>query len=211
MSRAGAVQWFQLYVEAQTKDGKRDATARVIKEAKESGFAALCVTVDRPMLGRREQSMRIEHVKRSRSKVQTPAIPTPNLGKTSTTDRDVSMTWKTIHEFHKLAGGMKIVLKGIQRGDDAVLAAESNVVDAIITSNHGGRQLDYARSGLKVLAEVMTGLKEHFLKKQQPMSMQVFMDGGIRRRTDIFKALALGCDGLGSAAHQCGASPRTVR
>lgn len=67
--------------------------------------------------------------------------------------------------------------------------------DGIILSNHGGRQLDYARSGVEILVEVMDAFEKYNLKNK----IEVFVDGGIRRGTDIFKCLALGakCVGIG--------------
>lgn len=87
---------------------------------------------------------------------------------------------------------MKIILKGVQTWEDAVMAAEHKV-DAILLSNHGGRQLDCARSAIEVLPEVMQALKERKLHK----NIDVFVDGGVRRGTDVFKALALGAKAVG--------------
>jgi L-lactate dehydrogenase (cytochrome) len=87
---------------------------------------------------------------------------------------------------------LPLCLKGIQSGKDAVLATRHGA-KAIVVSNHGGRQLDYARSGVEVLIEVMAALREAGLDRQ----ITVFVDGGIRRGTDIFKCLALGADGIG--------------
>jgi len=87
---------------------------------------------------------------------------------------------------------MHIILKGIQTGEDAVLAVKHNV-SGIVVSNHGGRQLDTSRSGIEVLVEVMAALKEIGADKKLP----VFVDGGVRRGTDVFKALALGAQAVG--------------
>ena len=87
---------------------------------------------------------------------------------------------------------MPIVIKGIQTGEDAILAVRHNV-QGIIISNHGGRQLDYARSAVEVLVEVMAALKAIGAEKE----IEVYVDGGIRRGTDIFKCLALGAKAVG--------------
>ena len=82
---------------------------------------------------------------------------------------------------------MKIVLKGVHRADDAIKAAQAGV-EGIIVSNHGGRQMDSAPSGIKMLIPIVKALKEKGLYDK----MEVYVDGGIRRGADIFKALALG-------------------
>ena len=82
---------------------------------------------------------------------------------------------------------MDIVIKGIQTGEDAVLAYKHGC-KAIVVSNHGGRQLDFARSAIEILPEVISALKKVGADKK----MEIYMDGGVRRGTDIFKALALG-------------------
>jgi isopentenyl diphosphate isomerase/L-lactate dehydrogenase-like FMN-dependent dehydrogenase len=74
------------------------------------------------------------------------------------------------------------VLKGIQTGEDAVMAAQSGA-SAVILSNHGGRNCDTSRSGIEVLPEVIEQLKEEGLRDK----VEVWIDGGVRRGTDIFK------------------------
>jgi len=87
------------------------------------------------------------------------------------------------------------MLKGVQTASDALKAYESGV-DGIVVSNHGGRQLDFARSGIEMLAEIMEALREH---KADLDNFSIFVDGGFRRGSDVFKALALGakCVGVG--------------
>eukprot|EP00501_MAST-03F_sp_TOSAG23-6_P002141 GSMAST32.ASY1.ANO1.2239.1 assembled CDS len=98
---------------------------------------------------------------------------------------------------------MKIVIKGVQTGLDAVQAAKAGC-HAIILSNHGGRNLDSSRSGIEVLPEVMRDLRAAGLDK----SIDVFVDGGIRRGTDVLKAIALGAKavGLGKPVNRLGTS-----
>ena len=81
----------------------------------------------------------------------------------------------------------KIVLKGIHRPDDAIKAVQYKV-DGIIVSNHGGRQVDGTPGCIDMLAMITLRLKQEGLENQ----IEIYMDGGIRRGTDIFKALALG-------------------
>ena len=87
---------------------------------------------------------------------------------------------------------MPIILKGVQRVEDVLRAIEYGVA-GVVLSNHGGRQLDFARSGIEVLAEVMPVLRERGLQDE----LEIFVDGGIRRATDIIKALCLGAKGVG--------------
>jgi len=85
---------------------------------------------------------------------------------------------------------MPIYLKGIQTKEDAMMAIDYGCQGCVV-SNHGGRQLDYARSGIEALAEIMPAVRARGAK------FEVFVDGGVRRGSDIFKALAMGASGVG--------------
>jgi len=87
---------------------------------------------------------------------------------------------------------MPILLKGVQSVEDVVKAAEMGV-HGVVLSNHGGRQLDTARSGIEILAESMPILRQRNLQDK----MEIYIDGGVRRATDIIKALCLGAKGVG--------------
>ena len=87
-----------------------------------------------------------------------------------------------------------IILKGISTAEDAILAYESGV-QGIVLSNHGGRQLDTARSGLEVLVEVVAALKARGYHPDP--KFEIFVDGGVRRASDVLKALALGAKAVG--------------
>ena len=78
------------------------------------------------------------------------------------------------------------------RVEDVIRAIEAGV-DGVVLSNHGGRQLDFARSGIEVLAEVMPVLRERNWQDR----IEIYVDGGVRRSTDIIKALCLGAKGVG--------------
>ena len=94
---------------------------------------------------------------------------------------DPTLSWKDVEWVKKLWGG-KLVLKGILDAEDAKIAAQSGA-DAIVVSNHGGRQLDGAMSSIRALPEVVDAVGER---------IEVWFDGGIRSGQDVLKALALG-------------------
>lgn len=100
-------------------------------------------------------------------------------------------TWEHVAE---LVAKLKLPvgLKGVQRGEDVVMAAQMGV-KAVVLSNHGGRQLDFSRPPLEVLAESKQMLKEKGLEDK----IEIYLDGGIRRGSDIVKALCLGASGVG--------------
>ena len=104
---------------------------------------------------------------------------------------DPSLSWKDIPWFLSITN-MPIILKGVQRVEDVLKAIDCGV-HGVVLSNHGGRQLDFARSGIEVLQEVMPVLRDSNLQD----CIEVFVDGGIRRATDIIKALCLGAKGVG--------------
>ena len=104
---------------------------------------------------------------------------------------DPSLCWADVPWLRSICK-VPLVLKGIQCGEDAVRAAKAGC-DGIIVSNHGGRQLGTCRSGIEILEEVMRDLRLTGLDKK----VEVYMDGGVRRGADIFKALALGAKGVG--------------
>lgn len=95
-------------------------------------------------------------------------------------------------EWFKSVTKMPIILKGVQRVDDAVLAAEHGC-QGVVLSNHGGRQLEYSPPPIEVLAELMPVLREKGLAD----NFEVYVDGGIRRATDVLKAICLGAKGVG--------------
>lgn len=102
-----------------------------------------------------------------------------------------TFTWDHVRKLVQKTN-LPVGLKGIQRGEDVVLAAQ-NGIKAVILSNHGGRQLDFSRPPLEVLAEAKQMLKEKGLEKD----IEIYVDGGIRRGSDIIKAICLGAKGVG--------------
>lgn len=183
------VQWLQLYV---NKD--RTITERIVRHAEARGCKGLFITVDAPQLGRREKDMRVKFSDEG-SNVQKsgggPVDRSQGAARAISSFIDPSLSWKDIPWFQSITK-MPIVLKGVQRVEDVLRAVELGV-SGVVLSNHGGRQLDFARSGIEVLAEVMPVLRE----RRWEHKIEIFVDGGIRRATDILKTLCLGAKGVG--------------
>ena len=183
------VQWLQLYV---NKD--RKITERIVRHAEKRGCKGLFITVDAPQLGRREKDMRSKFDD-SGSSVQSTSGDdvdrSQGAARAISSFIDPSLSWKDIPWFLSITK-MPIILKGVQRVEDVLKAIDAGV-HGVVLSNHGGRQLDFARSGIEVLAEVMPVLRERNLQDK----IAIFVDGGIRRATDIIKALCLGATGVG--------------
>ena len=181
------VQWMQLYV---NKD--RSITKKIIEHAEKRGCKGLFITVDAPQLGRREKDMRSKFTDVG-SSVQAGSTTDNSQGAARAISSfiDPSLSWKDIPWFQSVTK-MPIILKGVQRVEDVLKAVEMGV-HGVVLSNHGGRQLDFARSGVEVLAEVMPVLRERGWENR----IEIYIDGGVRRATDIIKALCLGAKGVG--------------
>merc|ERR1719359_1477529 len=185
----GQTQWWQLYV---NKD--RELMKTVVQKAERLGFEALFITVDAPQLGRRERDMRNKAKQTANVQGKQKEKISTNQGTTRAISSfiDPSLNWNDM-PFFKSITKMPIILKGIQTGEDAIRAYETGM-DGMVVSNHGGRQLDYARSGIEMLVEVMDALHSIGADFEK---FTVLVDGGFRRGSDLFKALALGAKGVG--------------
>ncbi|KAM0265278.1 hypothetical protein ACHAPA_007857 [Fusarium lateritium] len=175
-------QWYQIYVK---KD--RNVTRKAVENAEKRGCKALCITVDNPHLGSREKVLR--HQQSESDEEEFEDVPATELDPSLIMNSTLS--WDDIPWFRSITK-MPLVLKGVQRVEDVIQAAECGV-EAVILSNHGGRQLDYSEAPIEVLAEVMPILKERGLHDK----IEVYIDGGIRRGSDVLKALCLGARGVG--------------
>src|SRR5438270_5427607 len=199
--------WFQLYV---WKD--RAVTQKLIERAAASGYRVLVVTLDVPVLGQRERDVRngatippritlrnaldtLRHPRWLWTIWRGPRVTFANVAAADPSVGlspfalspfvnslfDPTITWKDLEWMRRIWNG-PVAVKGVMTAQDARLAAEHGA-DAVIVSNHGGRQLDGAPGALEPLPEVVDAVGSR---------TEIILDGGIRRGTDIAKAIALG-------------------
>ena len=182
-----APKWFQVYIYRE-----RAHTQDLVQRAAAAGYGGLVLTVDAPTLGRRERDIRngfslppglhianAEHA--GMDQVPSATADASGLMQHFRGLHDPSLTPRDIAWLCEVSG-LPVVVKGIVRGDDAARAV-AHGASAIVVSNHGGRQLDTAVATARVLAEVVAAVNGR---------AEVYVDGGIRRGTDVLKALALG-------------------
>jgi isopentenyl diphosphate isomerase/L-lactate dehydrogenase-like FMN-dependent dehydrogenase len=173
VAETGVPRWFQLYI-FRDEGVTRELIGRVV----DAGFTALVLTVDTPFLGRRERDLRTGFVVE---------IPVASLGQGGLTPAETfaltsaSVSWRDVEQLASLSG-LPVIVKGVLTEEDAKLACEHGA-SAIVVSNHGGRQLDGVSATIDALEEVVTAVDGR---------IEVLVDGGIRRGTDVVKALALG-------------------
>lgn len=182
VKETSAPKWYQLYIKPEKSE-----TMDLVKHCEDIGIKAIFVTVDTALFGRREKDLRF--------KLGDPDEDVESLDMEVKSDFILSYEkcakWEDIHYFKKHCK-VPIFIKGVQRVEDVLLAVE-NGVDGVVLSNHGGRQLDFSRPPVDVLAELMPVLRAKGLDKK----IDVYIDGGIRRGSDILKALCLGAKGVG--------------
>eukprot|EP00937_MAST-01D_sp_MAST-1D-sp2_P003856 g3856.t1 len=182
--------FFQIYV-----NPDRSIVQEQLAACEKAGIKALCITVDSAVPGKRERDLRnklaMQAGRGAFSQQAAAAKGTRARKPGSFANRDPGLCWKDI-EWFKQHTSIPLVIKGVQCAADAVQAARAGA-KAIILSNHGGRNLDTSRSGLEVLPDVVAALRAAGLRG----SIEVWIDGGIRRGTDILKAIAMGADAVG--------------
>jgi isopentenyl diphosphate isomerase/L-lactate dehydrogenase-like FMN-dependent dehydrogenase len=170
---SGSPKWMQVYV---FKD--RGMTRSMVDAAVECGFQALVLTVDAPVAGLRERDLRT-------SFVTPPEVAVAGLAGTTIAETlqmiERSMTWKDLERMAE-ESAVPVLVKGVQTAEDGRLAVEHGAA-GIVVSNHGGRQLDGVAATIDLLPEVVDAVDGR---------VEVLMDGGVRRGTDIARALALG-------------------
>jgi isopentenyl diphosphate isomerase/L-lactate dehydrogenase-like FMN-dependent dehydrogenase len=191
-----AARWFQLYWV-----NDRDVAASLVSRAEASGYGAVVVTVDTPMLGWRERDLSKAYlpflagegcaqffsdpVFRSRLKRPPEEDPLAAAAAMLATFPNLDLTWEDL-DWLRGQTDLPLLVKGVLAGEDAVLAFEHGA-DGVIVSNHGGRQVDGSVAALDALVEVRGAVGGDAV---------VLMDGGIRRGADVLKALALGANAV---------------
>ena len=169
---------FQLYVR-----GDESWISDAVERAEKAGCAALCLTIDAPVYGRRERDL----INRFSSAA---AVDRPNFSESGIPNQiapqQAALTWDMIGWLRGRTR-LPLILKGIMTAEDAVLATEHGV-DVVYVSNHGGRQLDHSPGAIDLLEEIAPQVRGR---------CQLLVDGGFMHGTDILKAIALGADAVG--------------
>jgi isopentenyl diphosphate isomerase/L-lactate dehydrogenase-like FMN-dependent dehydrogenase len=173
--------WFQLYWHPD-----RGVTQSLLDQARETGFSAVLFTLDVPsILGRRERDLRTGFALKPEYRIETYGSSLGDLGHLTPALAaeliDPRLTWRDLEWLHD-AAQMPVLAKGVLTAEDAVLAADHGC-EGVVVSNHGGRQLDRSVPSLEALPEVVEAVGDR---------VEVLMDGGIRRGTEVAIALALG-------------------
>jgi 4-hydroxymandelate oxidase len=171
--------WVQLYP---FRD--RELTKDWLKRARDAGYKAVCVTLDSQWPPKRERNIRNNYRRTRGINYPIPGAASANAPRPAGhagEGSDPAATWKDL-EWIKSATDLPVVAKGIMTGEDVELCAKAGA-DAVIVSNHGGRHLDNTLATIEVLSEAMEAAKG---------TMEIFLDGGIRRGADVVKAIALG-------------------
>ncbi|WP_394829366.1 alpha-hydroxy acid oxidase [Pendulispora albinea] len=183
----GSTLWFQLYL---FRD--RAITMDLVRRAEAAGCRALVITVDAPRLGRRERDLRRGFAlpddlraanlpPSSAGRLHEAGASGSAIARHAQSNFDAGATWETVAWIRSIST-LPVVVKGILTAEDAKLARASGVA-AIVVSNHGGRQLDGVLAAIEALPEVVEAVAG---------GCEVYLDGGVRRGTDVLKALALG-------------------
>ena len=178
--------WFQLYV---FRD--RALTASLVQRAAAAGCKAVVLTVDVPVPGKRERDVRnrftlpehlfLKNLWPAGLEKLPKDVADSAMAAYTAANFDPALTWKDVEWLAQLTS-LPILVKGILRADDA-LSAVNHGAAGIIVSNHGGRQLDTTPAAISVLPEIVDAVAG---------AVEVYIDGGIRRGTDVLKAIAYG-------------------
>ncbi len=179
---AGGRRWFQLYV---FRD--RELTRELVERAEAGGYEAILLTVDAPVLGRRERDIRNSFELPDDLTIASVGDPVEagagesGLAAYFAAQLDPALTWSDLEWLVEISG-LPVAVKGVHRADDAERAIDHGAA-AVIVSNHGARQLDTVPATIEMLPEVAEAVGGRG---------EVLLDGGVRRGTDVVKALCLG-------------------
>lgn len=183
------IRFFQLYV---YKD--RNVVAQLVRRAERAGFNAIALTVDTPRLGRRESDIKNRFaLPKHLTLANFEGLDLGQMDKTQDSGLasyvagqiDRSLSWKDVKWLQSITE-LPILVKGVITAEDTKLAIQNGAA-GIIVSNHGARQLDHVSATISALEEVVQAAAGR---------LPVFLDGGVRRGTDVLKALALGASGV---------------
>ena len=179
-----ASRWFQLYWPAD-----RGFARSLVEQAVDCGYTALVLTADLPVLGRRERDLRTRF--EIPEGISVPVFEAWQFREGATTPEqlnwlvDQTLTWRDL-EWLRSVSPLPLVVKGILTAEDARLAVDHGA-EAVVVSNHGGRQLDGVAASIDALPEVVEAVADR---------AEVLMDGGVRRGVDVVVALALGASAV---------------
>jgi 4-hydroxymandelate oxidase len=182
----GGRRWFQLYVQR-----NRTLSREFVQRAEAAGYEAICLTVDLPVLGYRDEVVRRGFDPGEDAYANIPKRDVWRGSGDMDVDldtRSVGLTWDDLAEIRSWSS-LPLVLKGILTAEDAALAVEHGV-DGIWVSNHGGRQLDRTFAAIDVLDEIVVAVGGR---------AEVYLDGGVRRGPEVLIALALGATAVFTA------------
>jgi 4-hydroxymandelate oxidase len=186
-ARPRGPRWFQLYLQPEWK-----ATERLVQRVERAGFTAVVLTADVPVLGVRDAQLRTGFAIDSSIPLGSgPGVLPPSrgpepVGEKYSVGRASGETWEVVDRLRETTH-LPIVVKGVLCAADARLSVRHGA-RAIVVSNHGGRQLDRAPASLAMLPEVVSAVGDR---------AEVYLDGGVRRGSDVLIALALGARAVG--------------
>jgi 4-hydroxymandelate oxidase len=185
---ASGIRWFQLYMHPE-----RAVSAAFVERAVDAGYSAIVLTVDLPKTGRRERDIRnafslpggLSYANLDGMRNAATADGPDPFAQNVNAHTNPALGWDDL-EWLVAESSLPVILKGVVRPDDARHAVASGV-RGLIVSNHGGRQLDYAIASIDALSDVVAAVGGE---------VPVLVDGGVRRGTDVLKALCLGASGV---------------
>ncbi len=181
---ASGARWFQLYMHPE-----RAVSAAFVERAVDAGYSAILLTVDLPKAGRRERDIRnafslpesLSYANLDGSRRTATAEGPDPFARNVNAYTNAALGWEDL-EWLVARTSLPVIVKGVVRADDARRAVEAGA-RGLVVSNHGGRQLDYATASLDALPDVIQAVGR---------DVPVLLDGGVRRGTDVLKALCLG-------------------